>query len=242
MKKIYLAAVILISFGISACKIQIDSPDQGGVTTVSGAYECNAGESCTIDVSDLFFDEEFVAVPVEGYKFIGWERKDRSFCGDSIMSCRLYTSAFDGVPVLMNFLETMDEVFYLTPTFLEQETTLEELTGRTVYAVAFVGGGDDPDFAEAVKIEFKVDGTAVYKEILNQLYEGQVAYAFAENGFLYFDGDASAGYELCEFTESYVKVYRVEDGAFDNDELWFFDRAEALAYARGLEGPVPGCI
>jgi len=109
--------VVLTSLLLAACKMEIEVPEGGRITTESGSISCAAGESCTIDISDINFDETFIAVAEEGYVFSGWSTKHRGFCGGKLDECRLYTSGFVGNEILMNFLSADDEVFYLAPTF-----------------------------------------------------------------------------------------------------------------------------
>ncbi len=112
-----LAAIVLTCLTLAACKLEISVPSSGSVTTNSGAIDCAAGATCTVDVVDIYFDETFVAEPAQGFVFEGWKRKDRGFCGGDDTPCHLYTSDFEGVGPLMAFLENPDEVFYLEPVF-----------------------------------------------------------------------------------------------------------------------------
>jgi len=108
---------ILITFLLTACKIEIEVPEGGSITTASGSITCAAGEDCSFYVTDVNFDETFIAVPAEGFVFSGWSTKNRSFCGGNLDVCRLVTSGFLGNQALMAFLSADDEIFYLTPTF-----------------------------------------------------------------------------------------------------------------------------
>ena len=116
--------IAITALMIVSCRLKIIVPEGGNVTTASGAYNCNAGKTCKIDVVDLFFDETFIAEPSKGYKFKSWKKwrkKRRGFCGGSSKPCRLHTPPFEGFPELMSFLES-DEVFYLKPVFERPDT------------------------------------------------------------------------------------------------------------------------
>ncbi|KAA1193181.1 hypothetical protein F0M18_04885 [Pseudohalioglobus sediminis] len=113
---IRLMILLLAAFALSGCKIEIVVPNGGNVVSASGAYGCAQGERCIVEVSDIFFDETFIAEPRAGYRFAGWKKRDRGLCGGRLGDCELETSAFEGNPVLMMFLEA-DEVFYLEPVF-----------------------------------------------------------------------------------------------------------------------------
>lgn len=111
----FVAAVTTIM--LSACKVSIEVPTGGSVSSASGAYDCPENTVCVIDVVDLFFDETFTAVPAEGYQFTEWKKRDRGFFAfETNPSVRLYTSDLEGIPALAAFLET-DDVFYLEPSF-----------------------------------------------------------------------------------------------------------------------------
>jgi len=104
---------------LTSCKLRIEVPEGGSVTTSSGAYHCQAGETCDIDVVDFYFDENFAAVPADGYAFKAWRKGDRRFCGNDPKPCHLLTTVFTGdwVPAIQEFLDSSDEVFYLEPIF-----------------------------------------------------------------------------------------------------------------------------
>ena len=109
-----LTTVLLV---LPGCKIEIRVPQQGGsVVSSDGAYVCEAGQTCVIDVVDLFFDETFIAQPAHGYAFSRWTKDDSFLCGGDTEPCRLSTASFEGIPALMSILES-DEVFFLAPRF-----------------------------------------------------------------------------------------------------------------------------
>lgn len=121
-----LALLFLFCTTLAACKIKIIVPDGGEVTTESGTYTCAAGNTCTIEVSDILFDEIFHAAPSSGYEFSGWKKRDKGLCGGNSSPCALSTTAFGGNNSLMAFLES-DEVFYLEPEFVESEENSERM-------------------------------------------------------------------------------------------------------------------
>ena len=106
---------------LSACKVVIEVPKGGHVTTESGAITCGTLKTCEIDIVDVFFDETFVAVPNKGMYFNGWKKRERGFAGGSYDPVQLQTHFFAGYEVLMDLLAS-DEIFYLTPTFSDQCT------------------------------------------------------------------------------------------------------------------------
>jgi len=102
---------------LSGCKVEIKVPQGGTVKSTDGAYVCEAGQICVIDVVDLFFDETFIAEPASGYSFGGWIKKDRYLYGGATTPCRLATAGFEDNPALQDVLES-DQKFYLMPVFL----------------------------------------------------------------------------------------------------------------------------
>lgn len=102
---------------LPACKLEIRVPQGGTVVSSDGAYICEAGQTCLIDVVDIFFDETFIAEPAHGYSFSRWKEKDGYLCGGETTKCRLFTSSFEGNPALQSILES-DATFLLEPRFV----------------------------------------------------------------------------------------------------------------------------
>jgi hypothetical protein len=115
-KLIGLAVTVLALIG---CRIEITSPENGRVTTTSGAYNCNPSRydwSCFIEINDLYFEEEFIAIPDPGYVFAGWKKKDKGLCGGKTTSCKIVSGLAEDNEVLMVLLES-NETFYLEAVF-----------------------------------------------------------------------------------------------------------------------------
>lgn len=117
--RIHLASVLGMSvfFTLTGCKVEIRVPSGGAVVSTDGAYRCEAGQTCMIDVVDLFFDQTFVAEPAHGYYFRNWRTKDGSLCGGEATPCRLSTAELEGHEALESILES-DETFLLEPLFV----------------------------------------------------------------------------------------------------------------------------
>jgi hypothetical protein len=109
------AIVIFLVLGLAGCKILIEVPEGGKVVSESGAYECSAGSTCTVDVSDTLFDETFELIVEEGYTFEGWSKKRRGLCGGKTTPCELSTSFLEGNSIFTYFLDSDEEAFYLEP-------------------------------------------------------------------------------------------------------------------------------
>ncbi|WP_157976546.1 leucine-rich repeat domain-containing protein [Parahaliea mediterranea] len=111
------AITSLLFLVLTGCKISIDVPVGGYVQTEAGNFRCEPSEHCKVTVNSTSFDEDFLAVPNEGYYFKGWQKRERGLCGGKRGSCRLTTSGFGSNPALMSLLDADDEVFFLTPLF-----------------------------------------------------------------------------------------------------------------------------
>jgi hypothetical protein len=108
---------------LAGCKIEIDAPVEGSVTTTSSTIECAAGQTCTIDIADTYFDETFEAVPATGWQFAGWKTGPAALCGDSLEPCNYSTTVFQGNENIDAFLENQDIVLTLQPVFAVERTT-----------------------------------------------------------------------------------------------------------------------
>ncbi|GAB5451860.1 MAG: hypothetical protein Hals2KO_21880 [Halioglobus sp.] len=109
-----LIAVALLA--LQGCKLDVKVPQGGKVVSADGSFVCEANETCSIDVVDLFFDQTFKAVPEHGYVFSGWRTKDGYLCGGESGPCALSTAGFEGNPELQAMLES-EETFFLQPRF-----------------------------------------------------------------------------------------------------------------------------
>jgi hypothetical protein len=107
----------IVVFALPGCKLNIKVPLGGQVVSSDGAYICEAGQSCVIDIVDIFFDQTFIAEPAPGFYFGGWTTRDGYLCGGETASCRLSTAKFEGDPELQSMLES-DETFSLKPRFM----------------------------------------------------------------------------------------------------------------------------
>ncbi|MEM6486097.1 MAG: hypothetical protein AAF662_14075 [Pseudomonadota bacterium] len=145
MKKIQ-SAVLLAAIAATAagCRIQVSTTAGGSVSTLSGSYSCNPGESCAeVSVIDTNFDETFVATPQAGFQFDGWRRRNRGFCGGSMSDCRLFTSGFVGNDILLAFLNNPDELFFL----------------EAVFSATSSGGSGDGSASSCFNPDFYAPGT-----------------------------------------------------------------------------------
>jgi hypothetical protein len=107
----------------TACNIQIETPVEGGVTTTSTAIECAPSKTCGVDVSDIYFDETFVAQPVPGWHFASWEERQAGLCGGDTTSCTINSSDSEGNSCQEGVLIDSTVTTYLEPQFIVNRTT-----------------------------------------------------------------------------------------------------------------------
>lgn len=167
-------SLLTLVIAISGCKIVIEVPEGGIVTTESGAFECRQNRVCVVEVDDTFFDEVFEARPHRGWEFRGWAKRQRGFCGDKLGFCALATTAFAGNERLLALLAS-DQEFYLQPVFeqvpmiaredvLVNGTSTETPTGLQVDGRVEVNAGfaTDHTFRNAeLELDFDVDGNLI---------------------------------------------------------------------------------
>lgn len=113
--KMRLIVIFFVSLVIGGCRIVVVTPNTGSVVSDESG-SCPPAHRCTLDVYDTFFSDAFVAVPNEGYEFVGWKKRDRGLCGGNIGPCELSTGNMAGNDTLIAVLES-DEEFYLEPVF-----------------------------------------------------------------------------------------------------------------------------
>ncbi len=190
------SVALLTIFIISGCKIRVEVPEGGSVTSESGVYTCLSGERCDIDVVDIYFDEVFVAKPDPGFRFDKWRRLNRGLCGGSSTSCALSTEGFDGNESLLQFLESPEEIFFLQPVF-------EPLPGDAFDPVLF----EDVRFRttdEGLQVRYRFKGDGTYSVSAPPLFASGTWEFRADNTVIFFsmlaetDSDDMTGYAVFE--------------------------------------------
>ncbi len=116
---------------IAACKIDVDVPSGGSVTTDSGSLSCSANSSCSLDVANIYFDETFVANPATGFDFIGWKSGPARLCSGSTEPCRFSTAGLADNEDAIALLDDPNLLVYLEPAFVSESAEPEELLGAT---------------------------------------------------------------------------------------------------------------
>jgi hypothetical protein len=110
------ALLAMLGLVLTACKIVVTVPAGGKVVSEDG-FECLAGQTCEIEVTNENFDSTFTAIPAQGYTFTRWRPKPASFCGHAKTPCHLSTTGFGGNEALQGFLDS-DQPFFLEPVFV----------------------------------------------------------------------------------------------------------------------------
>ena len=127
------------------CKIEIETAVEGGVSTNSTAITCAANTTCRVDVSDIYFDETFIALPGPGWNFSSWQEKSGGLCGGETTSCTVRSSGPDGNSCEDGILIDDTVTTYLEPQFRVSRTT-SGITLAGEQAITQAGLGLDIDF------------------------------------------------------------------------------------------------
>ena len=125
--------------------------------------------------------------------------------------------------------------------------SMEYLAGRTLYNVWF-GGNEDAngnplpnDTAGIDRLDFSENGTLT----ITSLTTGRVSaisYQVDVNGRLSAAGEVNSGSTIvCGGTDQYIKTHYIEDGEFDNTDLFFFNEIDAQSYVSTLTEQIPPC-
>ncbi len=108
------APVLIVALLLQACKLVSEVPNSGQVNYQDGSIFCGAGDSCSLDINDSFFDETFMAEPAPGFAFAMWNRD--SICARTDRACRISTRNFDKNETLQRLLDSSQKGF-LRPEF-----------------------------------------------------------------------------------------------------------------------------
>ena len=107
MKASFLIHTLSILLGVSialssGCRLQIISPKGGKVVSSSGTYVCKSDHTCTIEISDVTFDEEFIAQPKQDHVFVMWSHG--SLCAFRRIPCKINSAWAQVHPLFMDIL------------------------------------------------------------------------------------------------------------------------------------------
>lgn len=120
---------------------------------------------------------------------------------------------------------------------------MDYLAGRTLYDVWY-GIIDAGIGAGVSKVDF-TETTMTWTGLVGEAGTITVPYTVDGNGLM-TGGDApepGEGFEIvCGSTSQYIKSHHLNaGGVFDNTDLWFFNEADALAYAGTLIEAIAPC-
>jgi len=115
--------------------------------------------------------------------------------------------------------------------------SMEWLSGRTLYLVGFEDAINAP---YADELNFHADGTVFITDLMKTTSE-TITYGVNDAGALYGDGYGSNTI-VCGSTSQYIKTHYAEYGITKAVELFFFNKADALAYAATLTKGIEPCM
>lgn len=109
---------------LAGCRVVVTVPEGGHVHSLWKDHwmgmNCQAGETCQIDVIDSTFHHRFIAVPDDGWDFVGW--KDDLLCGGSREDCVVTTQGWDySNPDIRAIFSDPNLVYQLTPEFRKKD-------------------------------------------------------------------------------------------------------------------------
>lgn len=183
---------------LTGCKIEVTPSSHGSVKSTDGSFYCDMNSQCVINVSDIHFDQTFIAEPYDdrAYEFVGWNVEHKSLCGGSAEPCALSTADFSNNDALMSVLES-DEIFYLKPTFERKRAIAEQwLTGTWIftsnvdYTSTNSAGTSDVVKSERFSVGINGDdgGKAVAVHCLNDSIDYEVILAPTDNQLVVYLG------------------------------------------------------
>lgn len=133
---------------------------------------------------------------------------------------------------------------------IPEEFSVSWLSGQTLYN-AFYGQGNDAqgvvitgDVPVVYEYTFLSNGTAKVKGLINGGDPGKVTtinYSVNDNGFLTIGDSPDRGLDLCDSSDTFVKAHFKENNVFDNVDLFFFNKSDALNSVKIMGGQVPEC-
>jgi len=129
IKRIFFYASIA---ALAACKVEVNVPAGGSVSTISGSLDCPAESTCTQDVADIYFDETYVANPEAGYEFLAWKSGHGVLCGGKTGPCHYLTAGLEGNEDAIALLDDQNIVVSVEPVFVSESAEPEERLGATL--------------------------------------------------------------------------------------------------------------
>ncbi len=109
--------ILTIATSISSgCRLQSEISGEGIIQTESGAFTCSSESPCTIKIETSNFKETFVAVPGDGWEFVGWSTQERTLCRGKAGPCTFDMTKVQGLENEQAFLDA-DVTLYLRPIF-----------------------------------------------------------------------------------------------------------------------------
>lgn len=115
-KQIVRFAALVTAVLVSACKVEISTPEHTRIHSPELDFECPAGSTCLVDVDSMRFFADFFVEPDPGYIFIQWNSGNGYLCGDSTSYyCRIDLTGVPQSDALWRTVHHPDLLIYLDP-------------------------------------------------------------------------------------------------------------------------------
>lgn len=136
-------------------------------------------------------------------------------------------------------VDAFNGMYPFTTAAIPDKFSMAYLSGKTLYQVWF-GDGQNPDGSlkpnvpVVLKLAFGTDGTGT-RTALENYTDASGTYGVDSSGLLYFGGDTTSGNVIvCGSTSQYIKTHYLQNGAQNGVDLFFFNQADAMAFAATL--------
>ena len=81
--------IVVLLLLVQGCRITQVVPEGGSIRSASGSYDCDAGQTCVVEIAGIPFSETFTGIADPGYRFVGWQLGEKSLCAGQLTPCAL---------------------------------------------------------------------------------------------------------------------------------------------------------
>ena len=156
MKRSRPILMILTLLLIQGCRITQVVPEGGVIVSASGLRDCQAGQTCLLEIEGEPLNDTFTAVAAPGYRFTRWQEGEGSLCGGKDTPCALLD--------IPEALTVLDVDTFLLPEFVLDGSAISinstSASGR--YAYAYSPVTERPQVANSSHAVFAVNDLGMH--------------------------------------------------------------------------------